>query len=337
MKFYFKSVAIPHARVYTETAGSVCFGGKRGISGGMKYLIGIDGGGTATKICVADPDGVIHGHHTAGPLNINGQSREEFRRTIGEILTLPARMGLKPGDCAAIGIGAAGISNPRTREVLEEAFRDSGYSAPVYVYSDGETALAAVFPECHGIILIAGTGSICYGRREDGTVIRSGGYGHLIDDGGSAYDIARRMLAAVVQAEDGRGGATVLKELVYDRLGISGVSELVGYVYAPERRKGDLAALAVLLGRAVAMGDRTAMEIEDACADELCALIRPVLGRLPEEKNVAIGGSVLLKNERIQRKVRDRITAIKDDAWIRAATREASEGAVRLAMRELGR
>lgn len=302
----------------------------------MRYLIGIDGGGTATKICVADADGVIHGRHTAGPLNINGQSREEFQRTIREILELPARMELRPEDCDAIGIGAAGISNPQARGAIEEAFRANGYDAPVYVYSDGETALAAVFPECHGIILIAGTGSICYGRQEDGTVVRSGGYGHLIDDGGSAYDIARRMLAAVVQAEDGRGEPTALKELVYDRLDISGIPELVGYVYAPERKKGDLAALAVLLDQAAAMGDRTAAEIEDACADELCGLVRPVLKRLPEEKNIALGGSVLLKNERIQMKVRDRIMALRDDAWIQAAKREASEGAVRLALRESG-
>ena len=302
----------------------------------MRYLIGIDGGGTATRICVADADGVIHGRHTAGPLNINGQSREEFQRTIREILELPARMELRPEDCDAIGIGAAGISNPQARVAIEEAFRANGYDAPVYVYSDGETALAAVFPECHGIILIAGTGSICYGRQEDGTVVRSGGYGHLIDDGGSAYDIARRMLAAVVQAEDGRGKPTALKELVYDRLDISGIPELVGYVYAPERKKGDLAALAVLLDQAAAMGDRTAAEIEDACADELCGLVRPVLKRLPEEKNIALGGSVLLKNERIQMKVRDRIEMLRDDVWIQAAKREASEGAVRLALRESG-
>ncbi len=302
----------------------------------MKYLIGIDGGGTATKICVADSDGAIYGRHTAGPLNINGQSREEFQKTVEEILMLPVRMELPPEDCAAIGIGAAGVSNPQARAVLTEAFRRGGYDAPVYVYSDGETALAAVFPACRGIILIAGTGSICYGRRADGAMIRSGGYGHLIDDGGSAYDIARRILAAVVQAEDGRRKPTVLRELVCDRLGISGIAELIGYVYAPERKKGDLAALAVLLDQAAAMGDRTAVEIEDACADELCALLRPVIMKLPEEKDIALGGSVLLKNERIQTKVRDRILTMKDDAWIQTAKREASEGAVRLVRRELG-
>ena len=82
------------------------------------------------------------------------------------------------------------------------------------------------------------------------------------------------------------------------------------------------------------MGDRTAVEIEDACADELGRLIRPVLERLPEEKNIALGGSVLLKNERIQTKVRDRIMALRDDAWIQLAKREASEGAVRLVLQE---
>ncbi len=302
----------------------------------MRYLIGIDGGGTATKICVADRSGAIHGRHTAGPLNINGQSREEFRQTMEEILALPARMELKPEDCEAIGIGAAGISNPATRAALTEVLRESGYHGRVSMYSDGETALAAVYPDCHGIILIAGTGSICYGRKEDGAVIRCGGYGHLIDDGGSAYDIARRMLSAVVRASDGRGEPTVLTELVFEQLGIAEIPELIGYVYAPERRKGDLAALAVLLNQAAVMGDAEALAIEDACADELCALVRPVIGKLPEEKNIALGGGVLLKNERIQGKVRDRILAVRDDAWIQAVNREAAEGALRLALKELG-
>ena len=301
----------------------------------MKYLIGIDGGGTATKICVAAPDGVVCGRHSAGPLNINGQSREEFRKTVADVLALPARMNLRPADCMAISVGAAGVSNPQTRAAVTEAFRQAGYAAPVYVYGDGETALAAVFAECHGIILIAGTGSICYGRRCDGTVIRCGGYGHLIDDGGSAYDIARRMLAAVVRASDGRTAQTLLTQLVYDRLNLNGVSELIGYVYAPERRKGDIAALAVLLEQAAASGDPAALAIADACADELGALIRPVIDKLPDEKNIALGGSVLLKNERIRRKVRERILHMKSDARILEAGQDAAEGAVRLALLEL--
>lgn len=301
----------------------------------MNYLIGIDGGGTATKVCVADQDGAVFGRCTAGPLNINGQGREEFARTMGEILAFPARMGLAGTDCEAIGIGAAGISNPETRGMLEETFARGGYDAPVYVYGDGETALAAVFPECHGIILIAGTGSICYGRKEDGTVVRSGGYGHLIDDGGSAYDIARRMLAAVVRAEDGRGEPTAFKALVYERLKIGGITELIGYVYAPERKKGEIASLAVLLDPAAVMGDPAALAIEEACAEELCALLRPVAARLPDEKNLALGGSVLLKNERIQTKVLGRVRQMMSGVQIRTADRDASEGAVRLALREM--
>ena len=78
----------------------------------MKYRLGMDGGGTATKISAADRDGHVIARHTAGPLNVNGQSPEQFQATLGEILRWLNASGFQAGNCGGIGIGAAGISNP---------------------------------------------------------------------------------------------------------------------------------------------------------------------------------------------------------------------------------
>ena len=300
----------------------------------MEYLIGVDGGGTATKICVADPNGSVCARHAAGALNINGQSPEAFRETMREILEFPAKIGLEKDECIGIGMGAAGITNPGTRTSILEAVRAFGFAAPVRLYGDAETALASVYEDCRGIILIAGTGSVCYGRRPDGSSVRAGGYGHLIDDEGSAYDMAIRILRVIVRGEDGRAEPSVLRDLVFDRLNISSVGGLVGYLYAPERKKGEIASLASLIDRADAAGDRAALEIEDACADALCRLACPVLDRLPEEKNIALAGSVLLKNLRVQKKVGERLAKMRSGARVLAAGRDASEGAVRLLLSE---
>lgn len=300
----------------------------------MKYLLGMDGGGTATKISAADRDGHVIARHTAGPLNVNGQSPEQFQATLGEILRWLNASGFQAGNCGGIGIGAAGISNPRARQLLMEAFAARGYQAPVFTYSDGETALAAAFPECHGIILIAGTGSICLGRKENGEMVRAGGFGHLVDDGGSAYGIAIGILSAVVRAEDGRAKPTALRRLVFEKLDIGSVEDLIGYIYTPSRPKKEIASLAVLLEQAAAAGDDAAMEIERKSAEELGILVRTVMAHLPEENNVALAGSVLLKNQAIGNRVRGYILEQRGDVHIALCSQDASEGAIRLLERE---
>ena len=300
----------------------------------MEYLLGMDGGGTATKVCVADRAGNVVAHHTAGPLNVNGQSAEQFQGTITEILQWLSGSGFRPEHCCGIGIGAAGISNPQAKKLLAEALEAGGYRATIFTYTDGETALAAAFPECHGIILIAGTGSICLGRGENGETVRVGGYGHLIDDGGSAYAIAVAILSAVVRAEDGRTGPTALRSLVMEKLGIGSLEELIGYVYAPSRSKREIASLAVLVEQAAAAGDAAAMEIEQQSAEALGLLVQTAMDRLPGENNIALAGSVLLKNQNIRSQVCRDILARRGDACILPATQDASEGTIRLLRRE---
>lgn len=300
----------------------------------MEYFLGMDGGGTATKISIADRAGNVIVRRTAGPLNINGQSPEQFQGTMAEILRWLSGSGFRPEHCGGIGIGAAGISNPRAKKLFTEAFEAGGYRSAIFTYSDGETALAAAFPECCGIILVAGTGSICLGRRKNGETVRIGGYGHLIDDGGSAYAIAIAILSALVRAEDGRAGTTALRRLVFERLGIGSLEELVGYAYAPSRSKKEIASLAVLIEQASAAGDAAAMDIERKSAEELGLLVRTAMDRLPEENNIALAGSVLLKNRRIREQVCRYILEWRGDARILPATQDASEGAIRLLRRE---
>lgn len=300
----------------------------------MEYLLGMDGGGTATKVSIADGSGQVIARRTSGPLNINGQTPEQFQATLAEILQWLNDSGFQTEDCGGIGIGAAGISNPRARQLLTQAFAARGYHAPVFTYSDGETALAAAFPECRGMILIAGTGSICLGRKETGEMVRAGGYGHLVDDGGSAYGIAIGILSAVVRAEDGRAAPTVLRRLVFEKLGIGSLEELIGYLYAPSRSKKEIASLAVLLEQAAAVEDSAALEIERKSAGELGTLVRTVMDRLRSENNIALAGSVLLKNQSIRRMVCSNILEHRRDANIVQSGQEASDGAIRLLQRE---
>ncbi|MFD2330257.1 N-acetylglucosamine kinase [Cohnella sp. GCM10020058] len=302
----------------------------------MKYAAGLDGGGTKTAVTVLDETGRTVLAFESGGINYNGRDEEDIRRSLGE---MAEAIGAACGGldaCAQLVVGAAGVSNPTVPGRLIAALREAGYRNGVHIVGDHETALFGALEREHGMILIAGTGSICFGRSEAGLVHRTGGFGYLIDDEGSGYSIGRDLLAAVVRAHDGRAPATVLTEMVYDRLRIGSVEEIVRFVYDKGTGKQDIAALAPLLSDGCAAGDEAAFRIARRTADELVQLVLPVAERLSlGDGELAMAGSVLLRSahvrEAFQAGLRERCPGIRAVA----PRRDASAGAALMALRML--
>lgn len=260
----------------------------------MSYTCGWDGGGTKTELLCLDGGGRALAQGFAGPLNLNGASREGVVATVREAVGWMARH--VPGGldaCDGLVIGAAGISNAAAAALLTEAARQAGYGGPLALRGDQEIALAGAV-EGPGAVLIAGTGSIGYGRDAEGRIVRVGGWGHLIDDGGSGYAIGRDILTAVVRAADGRDAPTCLTEQVFARLGIAAVPELITWLYRPETAKRDVAALAPLLSAALAQADPAALRIAERAAEALAELVAVLWRRLGlSEGELALTGSIV--------------------------------------------
>ena len=300
------------------------------------YLLSMDGGGTATIVYVADREGKILSRLVGGPMNPNGSAKSQVRRTLEERFVRLEAEGYEAAQCLGVGLGVAGISNPSVRSFLEGIFRSGGFDCYLGFWGDDETALAAnLKPGEPGAILIAGTGSICVGLDGKGNRVRAGGYGSIMDDGGSGYAIARDMMAAVVRADDGRGARTPLTELVYKELGVEDMSELIRFLYAPERTKGEIAALAKLITPAAEQEDPEALRIMETAAWELFRLSDAVLSRLPQGAKLIYSGSVLKKNHWISQRVLALLEGkYRDISWEEAAE-EAALGALRLLKAEL--
>lgn len=126
---------------------------------------------------------------TAGALNPNGTvaGREATADLLRNMAALPGGLDA----CRMLCIGAAGISNPATRVHLQNALQAGGYHGPVTFTGDQQTALYGALGGPGGIVLIAGTGSICYGQSTDGREARSGGWGSLMDDEGGGFALGR--------------------------------------------------------------------------------------------------------------------------------------------------
>lgn len=299
----------------------------------INYVVGMDGGGTKTDILVADIDGRPLHAFRSGAINYNGESVENVERHLSDIFEkIEVLMGGLT-HCSALCIGAAGISNSAAANAMTEAVRKTGYSGPLTVTGDHETALYGALGKPWGVILIAGTGSICYGKNASGETHRTGGFGYLIDDEGSGYAIGRDILAAVVRAHDGRLGGTVLTEMVFSALGFSSIQDIVSFVYGKDTNKRDIAALSPYLAPACAQHDQAAMMIAEKCSMELTELVVPVVEKLSlGNGEIALAGSILIKDEVIRSGFERKIKDVYPDMACILPKNSAAHGAVQMAL-----
>ncbi len=300
-----------------------------------QYVIGIDGGGTKTELIAVAMDGNEMFRIKSGPLNVNGTSEQNILETLTDLLST-TRQKAEGAFLAAACIGAAGMSNPKAEETLRKAFVSTKFTAPLLIVGDHQAALAGALGSYVGMLLIAGTGSICCGRNESGCEARTGGQGHLIDDEGSGYAIGRDILRAVVRAQDGRLQPTILTELVFDKLGITTTQELIANIYRTGQGKEVIAGFSSLLPKALAHHDAAAIAICKKAASELFALVIPVAHKLDLLKGkLALSGSVLLKDEAVREALLEELAHKLPELETVLPLADAASGAALLARNDL--
>ena len=265
----------------------------------MRWLIGIDGGGTKTVACAADLSGRVLGRVEQGPANHHTIGLPAFAALVGSLIDeLSAAAGLATADLVLISLGVAGADREHDRRRLTGALAGLQLPCPCLVHSDARIALTAGLgdrPE--GIVLIAGTGSIAYALDSRGDTVRAGGWGHLVSDEGSGYDIGRQAIARGLKSQEGRDISSGLLAIVMDRLGVADIAALIGFLYSPSTAKADIAALAPVVLAAAEAGDELAADIVAAAARDLAGLVLSVSDRaFPARRpvTVALYGGLLL-------------------------------------------
>ena len=167
----------------------------------MHYYLGIDGGGTKTTCAVGD-DSRLLVTVAAGPSNIvrvgETLARESLHQAVRQAC---ADAGITPGQVARTCVGGSGAARSELAESVRRILAEV-LSTPIDVVGDMEIALEAAFDTGPGVIVIAGTGSIAYGRNREGMIARAGGWGFAIGDEGSAHWIGCQALSAVLRASD---------------------------------------------------------------------------------------------------------------------------------------
>lgn len=236
-----------------------------------RYLIGLDSGGTKNTLRIETDGHLLLYEKSFAGFNINASSAESLDAIRSCILSALLSVPLDISQCVSVSIGMAGASRRENRLNVEQSIRSIGFTCPVFITDDATAAFYGAFGEQSGVVLIAGTGSICLGKTQQGIFHRCGGWGHLIGDEGSGFDIGRQVLNAVLKAYDGRAPQTRLVSLLSGQFGLDAPDKIVDYAYLGG--KSAISALAPLCEVAASEGDPAASAILETAADSLISYI----------------------------------------------------------------
>ncbi|HVT04086.1 MAG TPA: BadF/BadG/BcrA/BcrD ATPase family protein [Thermoanaerobaculia bacterium] len=224
--------------------------------------LGVDGGGSKTAADVVDSTLHVLGEGTGGPSNYlrvgMTAAVEELRKAV---LDAAAAAKVDFSTIRYCYLGIAGADHPRHRAALVEELRKFFPHDNFTVDSDARIALTAAVGLGAGIVVIAGTGSVAFGRNAANREARAGGWGPTLGDEGSGYSIARRGLAAIVKAFDGRGPATLMTDVLCNEYGMCKPEDLPFFVYAPTTHADDIARCFKMVLHAAEQGDDVARRI----------------------------------------------------------------------------
>jgi len=297
----------------------------------VSYVLGIDAGGTKTVGMLADDRGKVLREARGAGANLVAHGELAVEKSLYQVLdALDA-----PETPAAICVGIAGVDRLTEKEVIIGVLRRLGLRKNVHVVNDAYVALVAGAPEKVGIVLVAGTGSIAYGVDATGASARSGGWGYLLGDEGSAFWLGHAAVRQGIRAADGRGPQTALYEMILGEIGVDQTPGLVQWFYDQELSRTRVAQLAGLVQQAADAGDEAARSLLDQAAQHLARAARAVAKRLTFETPYALvlsGGVFRACPSLVQR-----VEASLDLPLARVARLEVepATGAIRLALEAL--
>ncbi len=260
-----------------------------------EYFLGVDGGQSSTTAIIGDENGRLLGIGRGGPCNhvSASEARARFVNAIrGSVRAACSEAGLD-ADTIRFASACLGFSGgPADKQTILGQILTSDR---MLVTDDAAIALSGALGGEPGIVIIAGTGSIAFGRNAQGRTARAGGWGYLFGDEGGGFWIVREAVRAALRWEEGWGSPTALRAMLLDSTGARNGNDLMHRCYTPEFSRARIASLATVVNSAAENGDPLALKILGQAAGELATLARAVRGQLfrsPEPVRCAYTGGV---------------------------------------------
>jgi glucosamine kinase len=306
----------------------------------VAYYLGIDGGGSKTTCALGDDDSIL-ASAIAGPSNIVRVGEAEARRSLYQAVEQAcAAAEISAQQVTRTCIGAAGVGSSAVSAMLKRSLAEL-LSTEIIVTGDMQIALEAAFPSAPGIVVIAGTGSIVYGRDAGGNTARAGGWGFAASDEGSAHWIGRNAVATIFRAYDlaqNESGGRLDLELFRALQKSWNVNSMDGLVRAANAIPApNFAALFPGILACADAGDELSGQVLTRAAGELAQLASVIIRRLfPEEGlnsriPLAMAGGVFRHSDLVRKVFYNEMKKLYSAAEVLPQVVEPVEGALRLA------
>jgi N-acetylglucosamine kinase-like BadF-type ATPase len=303
------------------------------------FYAGFDGGGTKTTCVLCDSKGTVLGVGPGGPSNFHNTGTGGALASLAESFRGALAMsGLRRAGMDLVACyGLAGLDSPKDFAIMRRAIASMRLASTSTVVNDWRTAVTGAFIDEPGVVLIAGTGCVAAAQSKGGRrVVRVGGWGLIVDDRGSAYDIGRESLHAAMRDYDGRGPKTALLQLIMRRLKVTKAQGIIERVYVGGMSPSEIASLAILVSEAAAAEDAVALRIlaeKGRTLGELVVSAASKAGLLGAAFGVCLHGGVFRAGKPIVAPLEGTVRAAAPSARIVEAELPPACGAVLLSMR----
>ena len=251
----------------------------------QNLFLGVDGGGTKTQIVLIDDAQEFVGEGFDGASN---PLRVGIEQAVANILiainSACDQVNRSQSDIVSATLGLAGVRRADLRQRIRESFARNFHIKNVEVITDADIALYGATLGKAGLVVIAGTGSVCIGQDADGQRTTAGGWGPLAGDEGGGAGIARRALQAIAKASDGRGQPTNLSEAALEYFRAAKMDDLSVAIYAPQIDNAKIAGFARFVIETAQAGDPVAEKIIAEAGNELAQAATAVIRRLKFER-----------------------------------------------------
>lgn len=300
----------------------------------IDLVVGVDGGGSKTRVILADAEGNHLADVTGGGSAMAPGRADHCADVIGELVRQAVQTAEVGEHLKVLVAGVAGVGREPEARALTVALEDLELADEVIVQGDGEIALTDAFGNGPGVMLIAGTGSIAYGRGPSRVLARCGGWGPAFGDEGSGAWIGRKSLGIVASAADGREPETALTGAILTAAQLNEVTELIPWGIAATPK--ELAALAPVVFNVASAGDARANALVGLAVEELVLHIRALAVKLFGDDRAAIpvafSGGLLHKGSFLRKKLEQRLKSAVPGAQVRPVEIIAARGAVKEAL-----
>ena len=287
------------------------------------YTLGIEGGGTRTTAMLVDAGNREIQSATFGPGNVRLLDDKRLAKLICDI----ARKFAAPDP---IGIGLAGARNEKDRRRAKTAVARAWNTTPCHITHDLDIALGN--PKVAAVLVLSGTGSCCYGKTADGRTAKMGGWGHILGDNGSGFEIGLRALKAVVFYFDRDGTWSRLGERLLMATGGNEPDDLIEWVATAD--KDAVAALTPEVFLAAKKRDQIARDILKGAASVLAKDAVSCAKKLYQKKepiDFVLAGGVLRNQPAFAKIVGEAIKTQWSKASVCTQKRDGVWGAIEMA------